>query len=286
MRYIKAFELLTGDKEERTFSCHKFTCYDSYYPFSLFPKKNFSHIDFSDVTMFYGGNGTGKSTVLNIIASKIEAERTAVYNRSNFWEDYVDRCEIEYEREIPDNRSIITSDDVFDYMLDIRNMNMQIDVNREERMKDAVEYRHKKFRFESLDQLDELRKINLARSKTTSQYVRNTIANNVREFSNGESAYMYFVNHIKEDGIYILDEPENSLSPEKQLELIKFIEDSVRFFNCQFIISTHSPFMLAMKDALIYDMDGEEVRKSKWTDLKNVRMYYDFFKAHDREFLA
>ena len=40
--------------------------------------------------------------------------------------------------------------------------------------------------------------------------------------------------------LYLLDEPENSLSAELQLDLLKFIENSARFYNCQFIISTHS----------------------------------------------
>lgn len=53
---------------------------------------------------------------------------------------------------------------------------------------------------------------------------------NVREYSNGESAYRYFTESIGENGLYILDEPENSLSPNRQMELKRFIEDSVRFF--------------------------------------------------------
>ena len=69
-----------------------------------------------------------------------------------------------------------------------------------------------------------------------------------------------------------------------QQELVQFLEDSVRFYNCQFIISTHSPFLLAMRDALIYDLDSVPVRTSEWTELKNVRVYYEFFKRHMREF--
>lgn len=52
-----------------------------------------------------------------------------------------------------------------------------------------------------------------------------------------------------------LDEPENSLSAVNQIKLKEFIEESVRFFNCQFIISTHSPFLLSMQDARVYDLD-------------------------------
>ena len=100
---------------------------------------------------------------------------------------------------------------------------------------------------------------------------------NVRELSNGESALKYFTEKIGENGLYILDEPENSLSPVRQLELKKFIEDSVRFFGCQFIISTHSPFLLAMPGTKIYDLDETPVSVKKWTELENVRVYREFF---------
>ena len=107
---------------------------------------------------------------------------------------------------------------------------------------------------------------------------------NVRELSNGESAFLYFSEQIQENGLYLLDEPENSLSPEKQQELVRFLEDSARFFGCQFVIATHSPFLLSMRGAKIYDMDEDVVDVKRWTELKNVRSYYEFFKKHEREF--
>ena len=85
-------------------------------------------------------------------------------------------------------------------------------------------------------------------------------------------------------GLYILDEPGNSLSPKRQTELVKFIEDSARFFQCQFIISTHSPFVLAMQGAKIYDLDEDPVDVKRWTELENVRAYYEFFRLHEKEF--
>jgi len=81
-----------------------------------------------------------------------------------------------------------------------------------------------------------------------------------------------------------MDEPENSLSPKRQMESMKFIEDSARFLGCQFIISTHSPFLLAMHGAKIYDLDKNPVDVKKWTELENVRVYYEFFKRYENEF--
>mgnify|MGYP000668304677 FL=1 len=82
---------------------------------------------------------------------------------------------------------------------------------------------------------------------------------------------------MTENALFLLDEPENSLSPAKQQELVKFIEDSARFFGCQFVIATHSPFVLAIRGAKIYDLDEEPVDVKRWTELENVRAYYEFF---------
>lgn len=125
----------------------------------------------------------------------------------------------------------------------------------------------------------------MARSHTQSKYIRKNLVDNVREHSNGESAFLYFSEKIQENGLYLLDEPENSLSPQKQQELLKFLEDSARFFGCQFIMATHSPFLLSMKGAKIYDMDEEPVDVKRWTELENVREYYRFFKKYEDEFL-
>ena len=106
----------------------------------------------------------------------------------------------------------------------------------------------------------------------------------IREYSNGESAFLYFSEKITEQALFLLDEPENSLSPVRQQELVRFIEDSVRFYGCQFVISTHSPFVLSMKGAKIYDLDEDPVDVKHWTELENIKAYYKFFKKHEHEF--
>ena len=185
---------------------------------------------------------------------------------------------------IPENSRIITSDDVFDYMLNIRNLNEGIDQKREELFEEYLDAKYSRFQMKSIADYEQLKKANNAKSKTQSRFVRNELMDNVREYSNGESAFLYFTEKIKENGLYLLDEPENSLSPKRQIELMKFIEDSARFFGCQFIISTHSPFLLAMHGAKIYDLDENPVDVKRWTELENVRTYYDFFKKHEIEF--
>ena len=115
--------------------------------------------------------------------------------------------------------------------------------------------------------------INQARSKTLSRFVGGESGKSVRERSNGESALMYFQGKMDMDTLCLLDEPENSLSPENQKILADFLIESVRYCGNQLVISTHSPFLLAIPGAKIIDLDrGARVAES-WTELKNPRVY-------------
>lgn len=284
MVYLRAFSFPNEDMEFDFFIKIKRTCYDSFYPFKILSRNGFETIDFEPVTILYGGNGSGKSTALNVIAEKAGIKRDSIYNKSNFYPDYVNMCEMQLKADIPENSRIITSDDVFDYMLNIRNLNEGIDQKREELFEEYLDAKYSQFQMKSLADYEQLKKVNTARSKTQSRFVRNELIDNVREYSNGESAFRYFTEKIEDNGLYILDEPENSLSPKRQLELVKFLEDSARFFGCQFIISTHSPFLLSMREAKIYNLDENPVTVRRWTELENVRTYYEFFKKHENQF--
>ncbi len=284
MVYLKDFTFPNEDMEFDFIIEVKRTCYDSFYPFKILSKKGMEKISFEPVTILYGGNGSGKTTALNVIAEKTGIQRDSIFNKSNFFPDYVNMCEMDLDVDIPENSRIITSDDVFDFMLNIRNLNEGIDQKREKLFDEYLDAKYSHFQMKSIDDYEQLKKVNHARSKTQSRFVRSELMDNVREFSNGESAFQYFTEKIGENGLYILDEPENSLSPNRQMELMQFIEDSARFFGCQFIISTHSPFLLSMRGAKIYDLDKNPVAVKHWTELENVRTYYEFFKKHGNEF--
>lgn len=284
MVYLHDFSFPDEDMEFEFFMKIKRTCYDSFYPFKILSRNGFETIVFEPVTILYGGNGSGKSTALNVIAERTGIKRDSIYNKSNFYPDYVNMCEMQLKEDIPENSRIITSDDVFDYMLNIRNLNEGIDQKREKLFEEYLDAKYSHFQMKSMADYEQLKKVNTARGNTQSRFVRNELMDNVREYSNGESAFLYFTEKIGDNGLYILDEPENSLSPKRQMELVKFIEDSARFFGCQFIISTHSPFLLSMREAKIYNLDEYPVRVRHWTELENVRTYYEFFKRHENEF--
>jgi predicted ATPase len=292
--YLESFRLATeSDETDYILDARKsykldMACHDmnNSYPFKIFPFKYLSRLDFAPITLLYGGNGSGKSTLLNIIAQKLKLRRTSPYSRTPFFEDYLAYCRAELYREKnpPEGSCIITSDDVFDYMLSFRTLNAGVDRDREALIEEWRDLRRGGFQMRSLEDFEELQKRREAWSSTRSEYTARRLPKNLPGQSNGENAYGYFAEKIRGNALYLLDEPENSLSAERQTELAAFLEDSARFYGCQFIISTHSPFLLAMKGARIYDLDEIPVTVKKWTELSNVRRYHEFFEKHRMEF--
>ena len=291
-QYIDSFRMLTREQEEDFLCGDRRKLLTSKYPFNVFRYRELPTFEFGPITIFCGGNGSGKSTILNVIAEKLRLKRDTVYNRTEEFEDYVRLCKYRLApgMDIPKESRIITSDDVFDYLLDIRYINSGIDKKRNELFKTYFDKRNasgEETRLRSLDDYDRWREIaDAQRSKNPNPvpYVKNRVMSNVQERSNGESALMYFTEEIKENALYLLDEPENSLSAEFQLELKTFLEASARAYNCQFIISTHSPFLLSMQGAVIYDLDVTPPKIRPWTEINNVRIYHDFFMEHDKDF--
>lgn len=268
----------------------KFGYVDNTYPCNLFSEKQLREVNFDRVTIFYGGNGSGKSTLLNLIANKLELNRIAPFNSSELFSVYTYHCEYElgYDEEgfkyrIPNGSRIITSDDVFDYMLTVRTNNADIAENIEEARE---EWANLKFgdtiKFSGMADYDALRMQILSRSKTVSrrQFIRRTAGSEVKLNSNGETALEYFDSKIKNDTLYLLDEPENSLSPKLQICLVDMLDRMARYCGCQFVIATHSPFLLSMPGARIYDLDATPVDIKKWWELENPRIYFEFFERY------
>ncbi len=280
---MKSFEFPDDDREFDYLLGVKRTCYTSFYPFKILSRRRFERIDFEPITMLYGGNGSGKSTALHVIAARAGVKCDARFNKTSFFEDYVKLCRMEADA-IPANSRLLASDDVFDTMLDTRAFNEGMDQEREAVFQEYLANKRSHFQLSSMADYEQLRLVNSARHKTQSRYTREELGMNVRTYSNGENAFKMFTNAIEEDALYLLDEPENSLSPTKQLELTEYIENAARFFGCQFVISTHSPFLLSLHGAKIYDLDSDPVDVRRWTQLENVRTYYDFFKRHENEF--
>ncbi len=293
MIYLSSFHFPSQYEEESFFNVKSSnfnpknfrTCYTTKYPFGMFSGRGLpENFEFRDITVFCGDNGSGKSTILNVIAETLKLKRTSPFNRSDFFDDYVELCRYESENSLSLSSSVITSDDVFERVLDIRRINNGIDDKREDLLREWLENNSDgaDAAFHGMDDYDRWKRVvdSQNRKVSQSQFLRNHLKRNIEERSNGESSLALFVDAIRDDALYLLDEPENSLSPQNQLQLKYFIEDSVRNHGCQFIISTHSPFLLSLKGARIYDIDSVPVKMCKWTELECVKVYRDFFEEN------
>ena len=282
MVYLKEFNLLSEEFENGILINERRNYFHNQYPFRIFTDKKLEKIDFTNITILYGGNGSGKSTILNIIAEKLNAKGLN-FTGGEMFQTYVDYCKHETSLEIPDEVKIIKSDDVFDYIYNVKRINNRGFNQREALLKEYFEC--KKTSIRDINDYQSIKNEVDAKRLGPSGFIRGRMLNkDVLEQSNGESALMYFISEIKDNGVYLLDEPENSMSASMQLKLTKFLEESARFFNCQFIIATHSPFILGMNGATIYDLDSVPVSTKKWWELENMKIYYNFFKDNSEKF--
>lgn len=283
--FLKSFDLLS-DEMEYELICQKRNIHQTLYPMKIFPQKELEHLEFEPITIFYGGNGSGKTTLLNIIADKIHASRKNINRFGDLFDSYVAKCQYEMTLKRYKEIKMISSDDIFDYLLDIRAVNSDVSRRKEQLSQEYQMYKHTPAsHYTSLGQYEDLKNKVDANRLTESKYIRTRLRNNtVKQTSNGESALDFWQNEILDTALYLIDEPENSLSAQNQIKLKQFIEDSARFYDCQFIIATHSPFLLSLNKAKVYDLDTVPVKDKKWTELENVRTYYDFFMDHKDEF--
>lgn len=101
------------------------------------------------------------------------------------------------------------------------------------------------------------------------------------ERSHGESFLSFFRSRIVPEGLYLLDEPEAALSPQRQLALLALMRDSVAE-GSQFIMATHSPVLMACPDAAILSLDEDPPRIVPWDELEHVNFMRDFLDAPER----
>lgn len=105
----------------------------------------------------------------------------------------------------------------------------------------------------------------------------------LHEQSHGESFISLFANRF-EQGIYILDEPEAALSPQRQLTFLKIIHDLTTTGHAQFLIATHSPIILSYPGAVLYSLDGETIEEVDYRETRHFLITRDFLNSPQRFF--
>lgn len=247
------------------------TIHESWYPWKTFYGRGLDKIEFDDITIFYGGNASGKTTLLNVIAQKLNLQRISLFNKSYFFDDYCtlnggyELCDRYLSRQAIDRGKIIVSDDVFNRILSVRQRNSEKDIQIEDK---AQEY------------------LNMKRPPLSmSKFIKKTMNHHMEEeLSNGESGFQYFIEQMSSESLILLDEPENSLSAEWQTVLARELYNLATEGKCQLIIASHSPFILSIPQAKIYNLDSIPIQTAEWYELDNMKAYYNLFKSHEKVF--
>ena len=97
----------------------------------------------------------------------------------------------------------------------------------------------------------------------------------MHEQSHGESFIALLLNRFRGKGLYILDEPEAALSPQRQLAVLSRIHDLV-MDDSQFIIATHSPILMSYPNATIYSLSTDGIRKIDYYETEHYQVTRDF----------
>ena len=247
------------------------------YPYNVFADKAERLLLFAPITVLYGENASGKSTMLNIMANKLRLEgleyaTSNQYGRVPYFLNFIKGCSYalgEEEngkalRRIPQGSRYIKSEDI---LYEIKK------IQQEQILEDGYVYEHVR-RGLAKEQREEFRN-----SYATEQKLE-ILKYAQEKYSNGETTMQLLLDAFIPDQLYLLDEPEVSLSPENQVKLAEEINKMARFLGCQFIIATHSPFMLGTLQAKIYNLDSECMDEAQWYELEYIRYFYEFFEKH------
>lgn len=206
---------------------------NSQYPFNIKCLSNFDELKIDNsVTLFYGENGVGKSTLIEAIAIALGLNPEGGSNNMQF-SSYDDYSELYKHLTIskfgvPKTKFFLRAESFYNVASDISN-----------------------------------------NGNLSHQY-----GGYLHKCSHGESFLQLVENRFWDKVLYILDEPEAALSPQRQMTLLCYIHDLAKN-GSQFIIATHSLILLSYKYGKIIDMNNN-MAEIKYEDTNVYRIYKDF----------
>lgn len=240
------------------------------FPYNISAVKCAKHITLSEhVTIFVGDNGCGKSTLLETLGLYLNLPLIGGFINSNAGFEAAHKLkpflEIEWRRE----RSLgffFRAEDFSDF------------INSVERNRDKLYASYS----ELSGQVDDAIIEKMIQSENYAlREMRKTYGTDMQAFSHGEAYLAIMQARVKNKGIFILDEPEAALSPLKQLSLISFILETLKSNNAQFIISTHSPILMGIPGALIYQILDDSMQQVKYEETDHYNITRNFLSNRE-----
>ncbi len=238
----------------------------SHFPYSVAQRKMPECLRLeSPVTFFVGENGSGKSTILEAIAAALNLP--AIGGSS-----VADDSSLAHARRLGKQLRLVwnqrtrrgffaRSEDFFNFARTMARMVQELAAEAEQYKEQLSGYGLKLATGSALGQ----------RQAIIDKYGEDLDAN-----SHGESMLHLLQERLVPQGMYLLDEPETPFSPVRQLALLSLIKQMAEQEDCQFVIATHSPILLALPGATIYSFDSSPVVPIQYEEIEHVRLTRDF----------
>lgn len=236
------------------------------YPMRLF--EGIERIEFTTpVTLLSGDNGCGKTTLIELLADKVSAVRI---DHAELADDMrrapvalaADNFRVAMARR-PDRAFFFHAEGFIRYIDSVN------------RMKDEARRDLSRADRENADRSA------FARNQARMAYADSLAAldglyeNDLSARSHGEGFLDFFGARLIDRGLYLLDEPEAALSPFNQYVLLAMVAGAVKR-GCQFVVSTHSPVLLACPGARILAFESGALAEATFDELSGVRFLRDF----------
>lgn len=235
------------------------------YPFSLPLIQNFGEFELtSPVVFFVGENGSGKSTLIEAIAAGLNLAAVGgedIGRDSTLKPARALGRQLKFSWRSKTHRGFfLRAEDFFNFARRLQAMQAEL-----QQMAKAFEGEYTGYA------------LGLAKGAALGQrqalierYGENLDAN-----SHGESFLKLFQSRFVPGGLYLLDEPEAPLSPQRQLALLAMIKQMIEQ-DAQFIIATHSPILMAFPEAAIFSFDSHPVSEIAYEDVEHVSLTRSF----------
>ncbi len=252
----------------RSLTVRDFAKEQSSYPFSIPAVTHLNSLTFdAPVTFFVGENGSGKSTLLEAIAvavGSITVGSEDAHNDPTLMpiRGLADSLKLIWHRRTKAG-FFLRAEDFFGYIKRLAKMeaNLQEEIARVDR-----DYVGRSDYAKGLAKMPYATELNAMRE----QYGRQ-----LNNFSHGESFLELFQSRLRPKGLYLLDEPEAPLSPAHQLTFLSMLKQMVAQ-DCQFIVATHSPIIMAFPEANIISFDERPIQAVPYDTLEHVTITKSF----------
>ncbi|MFT7434561.1 MAG: putative ATPase [Psychromonas sp.] len=238
------------------------------FPFSLPLIKELEPILFpKNVTLFVGENGSGKSTILEALAYKLNlpVAGTASMDLDPSLESArkLGKYLSIHQKQKSSSGFFLRAEDFIGFVKNIQRkiseLNAELDDIKNTWTGGDMSYA-------------------LGTIEGEKQALITRYGENLDAMSHGEGFLKFFLSRITGKGIYLIDEPEAALSPQRQLSLISLVMRKVKEVDAQFIIATHSPIIMAIPEAEILHFSNGKITPVLYQETEHYKLTKSFLE--------